>query len=779
MSTRITRAACMTAAAALLSFHSMLAALGQRNSFVQQACLTVTSLMSSLRSQLSGEILRVFVLGSLFGLLTAVRPALGQEMFSPPTERDQFVAVRASGTVEVDGILDESFWQGAEPITEFIQKDPNQGAPISYKTIVRVAYDENALYIGAICYQPAGSTRVQNLARDFSYDENDLFGVVIDGFRDQRSAVSFQTTPYGNQRDVEVIDDREINEDWNARWEVRTRIDDDHWVAEMAIPWRNLRYPSDADRLGVIFARNIRELNEKTTAPPVPRLFTIYRMAYQGELAGISMPPPSTNIQFNPYALVEQIDTGTSENNIEIGGEIKWAISPSTVLDVTVNTDFAQAEVDRQVVNLDRFSVFFPERRQFFLENANLFNASVTNWIRPFFSRRIGLDDSGLPIPIDGGLRLTGRSAEQEFGMLAMRQQASADSPASVFGVARYSRNFDGQSRLGGMLTWRHDDQLNASPGIQPANDNFTYTIDGLWRPRQSVGVHAMASVSHDDNEGSGIGSQLWTYYENNWLYVGLLEYFNKDYEPGVGLEILDANYVLHSPAVSLDLRSERLPSFVRSFNPGFEAYIFQSADDGDLLFGYAPIRPVRINFQNGAQIGLFVEPNWQRLTEPFFPAGVEVSPGNYNYTRYRLEMVSDRSAKLSGSLDVESGDYFDGELTSYSMSARYAPLPQIEFSVDLGINRIDDLGVARQSETTEVLGVSLRFALSPRLQFSTFYQQNSVADRSVWNARLAWEYRPLSYLYLVYNRDEEDRLRSPGSGREQVIAKFTYLFEV
>ena len=684
-----------------------------------------------------------------------------------------------SDPMTIDGRLDETVWQRATPITDFVQKDPNQGAPISYRTEVRLAYDETALYVAAICYQPRAELRVQNLNRDFDYDENDLFGLAIDGFLDQRSAVVFQTTPFGSQRDMEVIDSTEINADWNARWDVRTRIEDDHWVAEMAIPWRNLRYPGGADRLGVIFARNIRHLNEKTSAPPVPRRFTIYRMAYQGEIVGIRTPPPSTNVQINPYALIDHVETTGSETDMQIGGELKWAISPSTVLDVTVNTDFAQAEVDRQVVNLERFSVFFPERRQFFLENANLFSASVTNWIRPFFSRRIGLDESGLPIPIDGGLRLTSRSSVQELGLLAMRQPDLADSPSSTFGVARYSRNFAGQSRLGGMLTWRRDDDLGTGPDILPANDNLTYTIDGIWRPSQSVGVHAMVSASQDDVAGSGIGSQFWTYYENNWLYVGLLEYFNKDYEPGVGLEILDANYIMHSPAVSLDLRSERLPDVVRSFNPGIEAYIFQSSDDGELLFGYMPIRPLRFIFHSGAQFSFLIEPNWQRLEQPFSPAGIEIAPGDYDYTRYRLEMSSDRSAMLSGSLNVESGDYFDGELTTYSLSARYAPMPQIEFSADLEVNEIRDLGALRDNETTEVLGLSLRLALNPRLQFSTFYQQNSVDDLSVWNARLAWEYRPLSYFYLVYNRNDLAGTAATAGAREQLIAKFTYLFEV
>lgn len=704
--------------------------------------------------------------------------ASAQELFAPPAERQQVDVAKAAGSIAVDGRLDEPAWQRPPQIDGFVQKDPDQGVPSNYRTTVTLVYDDEALYIAAICYQPRNTLRIQNLERDFSFDENDVFGIAIDGFLDERSAVAFQVTPGGNQRDLEIIDSDNLNTDWDALWDVETVIEDDRWVVEMAIPWRTLRYPNGMQSLGFLFTRNIRHVNERTAYPAIPRVFSAYRMAYQGELADLQAPPPSANVRINPYVLTNYFDNESDETNVEAGGEVKWAITPSTVLDITVNTDFAQAEVDRQVVNLDRFSVFFPERRQFFLENATLFDASVTNWIRPFFSRRIGLDRLGKPIPLDGGLRLTSRSSKQEFGLLAMSQQEAGLDPAALFGVARYSRNLGEQSRLGGMLTWRRDDDYATGAAELPRKDNVTYTLDGLWRPNQSVGVQAMLSVSDDDIAGSGVGGQLWAFYENNWLYAGLLEYYNNDYEPGVGLEIYDTNYVMHSPAVNFDLRPEWLPDAIRSFNPGVSAYVFESSDDGDLLFAYAPIEPVGLTFQNGAEIGFEIEPNWQRLDEPFFPAGIEVAPGDYDYTRYRLSWSSDQSAQLAIDLNVETGDYFDGELTSYVAAARYAPRPELELVAELEVNQFRDLGTGQVDDDSHVLGVQLRIAPSPQLQISVLYQHNSLLDRDDWNARLSWEYRPLSYVYLVYNRNETPR-DSPAADTEQVILKLTYLFEV
>ncbi len=712
----------------------------------------------------------------------ADRTAHAQDLFEPPAQAPVIQAIRITGTVEVDARADEAFWADAEPIREFVQLDPRQGAPGTYGTEVRLVFDESALYVLAVCRQPRSEIRVQNLERDFSFDDNDLFGLAIDGFLDQRNAVGFQVTPYGNQRDLEVLDGTGFNPDWNARWRVATRIEDDQWVAEFAIPWSILRYPDDTDRLGIIFARNIRGLNELVSWPPVPRSLTVYRMAYGAELVHLDPPRPSRNLQVNPYLVstFQDSDLNGSTSDFEVGGEIKWALTPNTVLDITVNTDFAQAEVDRQSINLNRFSVFFPERRQFFLENANIFSPQVTNWIRPFFSRRIGLDDVGRPIPIDGGVRLTNRSPRHELGVLAMRQQALGFSPESWFGVARYSHNIAGQSRLGGMFTWRENEALTLGDQTIPGNRNLTYTVDGLWRPNQEFGVQAMVSASQDDLAGDGLGAQLWGFFENNWIYIGLLEYFNKDYNPAIGLEILDTNYVMHSPAVYFDLRGDWLPSGIRSFEPGITAYYFESSDDGDLLFAYMPIRPLRLVFENGGSLGAVIEPNRQQLDTPFFPVGIEIAPGRYDYTRYRLDFTSDQSATLGGSVGVEWGDYFDGELTTYSISARYAPVPQVELTADYEYNQLRQLGVAGVDEDTRLYSVGARLALNPQVRFSTFYQRNSVSEAASWNARFAWEYQPLSYFYLVYNRDESDVPGAlPGTTGSEVIAKLTYLFSL
>ena len=726
-----------------------------------------------MRPECSGSI------GLALGACALAVPASAQEVFPPASAPLEILATRTTTPIRVDGLLDEPSWGLANVITGFTQSDPEQGQPATHRTYVRILFDDDILYIAAVCEQSRESIRVQNLQRDFAARENDVFTVAIDGFVDQRKAVVFQVSPFGNQADMEVTDGEDLNTDWDARWNARTTLRDDRWTVEMAIPWRNFRYRTGSDRLGIILSRQVRSLNEIVSIPPIPRVMSVYRMSYEAILRGIEPPPPGRNLQIAPYVLGQAVSGTTGlrpGRDAEIGGEIKWAVTPGTVVDFTVNTDFAQADVDRQFVNLDRFSVFLPERRQFFLESAGTFDAGVTNWIRPFFTRRIGLDDSGLPIPITAGIRSTGRSPAQEFGVIAMRQEAVRGLPASDFGVARYSKNIKEQSRVGGMVTYRSD---GASATHPFGRTNRTFTVDGLWRPGPSAGVQAMVSRSADSLSGDGTGAQLWAYYETSSVYVGLLEYFNRDYNPGVGLELLDANYVMHSPAVLWDLRGDWLPENIRSFNPAISVYSFNSSDGGDLKFGYAVIQPLRFEFHSGAAVGVTVEPNWQRITGRFAPAGIGIETGDYDYTRYRVNANSDRSRIFSGETSYETGGYYDGRLSAYSVSGRYAPSPRFELTADFELNRLDRLGPMDQARTTRLIGIGSRFAFNPRLQLSGFLQHNSLMSKDILNARLSWEFRPLSYLYVVYNSSANDEGLIPDYSRQQLLIKFTYLLEL
>ncbi|MEM0938219.1 MAG: DUF5916 domain-containing protein [Bacteroidota bacterium] len=717
----------------------------------------------------------------------AISDCLAQVTFEPPEEPARVQAIKASQTINVDGKLDEASWLAASPITAFIQKDPNQGDTVSMPTEARVLFDREYLYVGAVCKTANGRSdiRTQNMQRDFNYFQNDMFGIAIDGFLDKRNAMAFQTNPYGTQREILVMDDEIFNREWSGLWKVRTRILDSAWIVEMAIPWKTLRYPPGCDKMGIILTRNIRSNNEYVSFPAVPRAFNVYRMPYEAILSGIEPPPPSANVQVIPYALINNdrisVDGEVIEENTDFkaGGEVKWVTSPNSVIDFTFNTDFAQADVDRQVVNLTRFSVLFPERRQFFLEGNEIYSMAAWDELQPFFSRRIGLDDRGNPIPIDVGIRFTNRNDKQNIGLLAIRQRQNGNIPAANFAVARYSTNFTSQGRIGGMATLRHD-EANAS---SRSTTNVTATIDGFFRPTQQINSFWMVSGSKTSGsiDDEGLSGATWMYYSNNWIYLGHIQAFvTSDYNPRVGF-ISANNYLLTSPAFELKLRPTWLPKFIRQYSPGITTYFYHYLDDLSFREDFISYSPFYLIFQDGSEFSYRIRTNRQSLRDTFSPVEIDILPGDYEYTSHRFSYVGDFSRKFAISALYRFGGYFDGKLNTVSSSLRFAPLPHIQLTADYEFNRLSDLGEERSTAETHLIGTELRLALNPRVQLISFLQYNTASERTTLNNRFVWEYRPLSYIYLVYN-DNRQELPDPETGLtsrlhdQQGIFKVTFL---
>ncbi|MEO0732094.1 MAG: DUF5916 domain-containing protein [Bacteroidota bacterium] len=717
----------------------------------------------------------------------AVVQGLAQVTFEPPVAPPTLTATKATRALNIDGKLTEADWQAAIPITAFLQKDPNQGEAVSLPTEARILFDAENLYVGAVCKitNRKANIRTQNMQRDFNYFQNDLFGIAIDGFLDKRNAMAFQTNPHGTQREILVMDDEIFNREWSGLWKVRTQITDTSWTAEMAIPWKTLRYPPGCREIGVILTRNIRSNNEYASFPAVPRAFNVYRMSYGAVLGGIEPPPPAANVQVIPYALVNNERSSTDGDVMEdntafkAGGEVKWVTGPSSVLDFTFNTDFAQADVDRQVVNLTRFSVLFPERRQFFLEGNEIYRMAAWDELQPFFSRRIGLDNNGNPIPIDVGIRFTNRSEKKNVGLLAIRQRGDGDTPAANFAVARYSANLSSQGRIGGMMTLRHDEADDAGQ----STTNVTATVDGFFRPTQQINSFWMVSGSKTSGaiEDEGLSGATWTYYSNNWIYLGLVEAFvSEEYNPRVGF-ISASNYLLTSPALSFRLRPKWLPEFVRQYSPGITTYLYNYLDDLSFREGFVSYRPFSVEFQDGSEFSYSLSTNWQSLRNTFSPVGIDILPGEYTFTSHRFSYVGDFSRKFALSGAYRFGGYFNGKLNTASASLRYAPLPQVQLTADYQYNQLSELGEALRTRETHLVGTELRLALNPRVQLVSFLQYNTASERTTLNSRFVWEYRPLSYIYLVYN-DNRRELFDADIGRtrslqdQQSILKATYL---
>jgi hypothetical protein len=707
----------------------------------------------------------------------------GDANFPPPKHPSEIWAARTSAKIVIDGKLDEEDWQRSSAFSDFFQVEPRQGGEYTFRTYVKVLFDESNIYFGIFCADSLGKkgVRVQDLRRDFSWGENDIIGIQLDPQNLKQYCVSFQTTPYGNQRDLQAFNGDLIDSDWNTLWTVRTHRTNAGYYAEFSIPFKSIRYENVGDvNWGITVVRLARRDYEQTVFPAIPQSFTPYRMTYAALLKGLVLPPSNANIRIEPYALYQYENkltdqTARSNQNMKIGGDLKWVINPKSVLDLTFNTDFAQADVDRVVNNLERFNVFFPERRQFFLENSGIWAGANNTNVVPFFSRRIGLlgDFNATPARIDAGTRFTFRDEKKTIAGLFVRQAQGEQSPVANFGVLRYQQNYGRENNIGAMLTQRTD-QIH--PSLGRARHNTTVTVDGLIRPKSEWTISYMVSASRDNsNDTLGVAGQFFTGYSSNKFYVGwLTNWVSQNYRPEMGF-VFQQNVVWHNPGGYFVFRPKNIP-WIRRFDPGaFFNYYHDANNLRQFQQASIYIFPIYLVFTNGSYLEYAIRPVWQNINFDFSPLGITIARDDYFYTRQQVTFNTDRSAKFSGSASYNWGTFYNGRRVSIVSGLRYAPLPHTAFTLDYENIRLSDLGVNTQNLNTYLLTGGARLALNPRVQASVFYQYNSFDNQGRWNIRGSWEYRPLSFIYVVFNDSQINGIETTFQ-QQQLISKITFI---
>jgi hypothetical protein len=713
------------------------------------------------------------------------------EVFKPDSIKKILGAAEIHSYIRIDGVLDEDEWKIATVSPPFTQIEPVQGILSGFETSVKILYNRHFLYIGVFAKDSLGkkAIRATDFKRDFDFQKHDLVVFSFDGFRDERNGMHFATNAFGVQADFLSFDDMYFDDDWDAVWKVRTNRTDTGWYSEIAIPWHSLRYSRKNDSVqqwGFNIYRNRRLTNEGSAFSPYPRSFGFTRMNYEGLLTNLKPPPPRANIRLQPFMLtsLNQSSTGDGsfkrkETTFKPGGDIKWAISPNTVLDLTFNTDFAQADADRQVNNITRFSVFFPERRQFFLENASLFAVGISPFddfsggnmrIQPFFSRRVGLDDQGKSIPIDAGSRLVYRSAKRNYGAMLIRQREQNGTPATNFFVTRYSENLGSQNRVGALVTVRN----------RPDYSNIVSAVDGFFRVKEEHSVNAMAihSVSTNNKQNGFAGFAQYFYSNNQWKFWWTQSVVTKHFNPELGF--VSRNDVIGTtPGLYWFYRGKMLPfkKIVRAFEPGLLTEFYHQSSTGKLIERQISINPIWFNLQNGGFFGYVFTPSYQLLNEAFYPAdSVRIEVGEYRYSRHYANMGTDPSRKLSAQLTLETGTYYDGKLHRGDFTLRFAPIPHISVTTRFNRNHFRNVGTIDQDAKVDLYSIEGRFALNPRVQLTGFYQRNSENKRTNMNIRFSWEYQPLSFIYIVYNLRGFDNAEFKRETEAQSIAKISYL---
>jgi len=732
---------------------------------------------------------RILYLGTYF-LLFFVVPLLCQdaEIFPPSKVKRAIETKKIEKSIRIDGMLNEEEWKNTPANSSFLQIEPNQGELANQQTFLRVLYNKQYLYFGIFASDSLGkkAIRATDFKRDFNFNSHDLVALAFDGFNDNRNAMALTMNAYGVQRDLLSFDDLYYDSDWDGLWRVRTNRTDSGWYAEVAVPWQTLRYPKLTDSIqqwGFNMIRVRRATNETSAFSPFPRSFSALRMAYAGLLTNLKPPPPKSNIRVQPYVL-GALDRYSPEikdkkqQSLKLGGELKWAINPNSVLDVTLNTDFAQADVDRQINNITRFSILFPERRQFFLENASLFGvgggpspdfSGGFMRIQPFFSRRIGLDDNGNPIPIDMGSRYVYRSLKRNAGVMAIQQRGFNGEDPTRFFIGRFSENLGEQHRIGALVALKEG----------PNGIHATSMLDGFFRMGQSHSLNTMlVNTSNSNGEKSGFAGYAQYFYATNQLkFWWTQSIVNKSFNPELGF-VSRTDVIGSTPGVNIYYRGKHLPfkKVIRAFEPGLNIEIYHQASTGQLIERQVNLWPLFFNLQNGGFIGYGTYFAYQNLTEPFEPLGVRIQTGTYNYQRNQIFLSSDPSKMLNIFSDFSWGNYFDGKLSSLDLTVQFAPIPHFSLQGRINRNIIKNLGENGTSETIDLFSIEGRFALNPRLQLVGFYQQNAENKLKNYNIRISWEYRPLSFIYLVLNKRGFERLDGINQNEQHAILKLSYL---
>jgi hypothetical protein len=706
-------------------------------------------------------------------------------------------AIRLDAPLTVDGRLDESVYSDHRPFGDFVQVAPVADAPSTERTDVWVTYDDTNVYVTCRCWDssPPEDWVANELRRDTpGLRNNEHFGVMFDTFYDRRSGMMFYANPLGARADYSVVDEGSPNTDWNPVWDVAGGQFDGGWVVEIAIPFKSLRYNAGPDQMwGIQLRRSIRHKNEWTYLNPVPPFLAgpqaLNRVSSAGTLVGLDLPPAGSNLELKPYAITglatDRLSTPTRSNDLtgDVGLDFKYGITANLTADLTVNTDFAQVEVDEQQVNLTRFSLFFPEKRDFFLEGRGVFDFGQggSGGFRPgggfgrgggdrptlFYSRRIGLD-RGDVVPIHAGGRVTGKIGPATVGALSIRTggvEAAAVEP-TTYSVVRLKRDILGRSSVGALFTDRSvaesADGANRAYGVD-ASFGFYENLDlgAYWARTESAGP------TGDDESWQAAASWQGDRYgaSASRLEVGA------DFNPEIGF-LRRSDFAKTAGS----LRFSPRPASIRVIRKlTWEAGVDHFDDGGGRMQSRRQSARMDVEMENSDQYSMEVVREFERIDSAFaVTPALEVDVGRYGFTSYQASYTAGPQRRLSGSVSYQWGDFYDGSIRAINVNqGRAVVTDHLSLEPGFSLNLID----LPQGESTQaVFRLRADYAFTPRMFVSSLLQYNDADDVFSSNLRFRWEYAPGSELFVVWTDERQTGPQGMGLRSRGLTLKGTRL---
>ena len=705
-------------------------------------------------------------------------------------------AIRLDAPLQLDGQLDERVYHDVPPVTDFIQQEPNEGAPAGDQTEVWVTFDADTLYVSARCWSRDPDRIVANeMKRDsFGMYGNETLGVVLDTFYDRRNAFAFTTNAIGGLFDALVTDERSQNIDWNTVWDVRAGRFEDGWTVEIAIPFKSLRYRAGpAQMWGVNIQRRVASTNETSFLTPIPASLSwagAYKMSSAATLVGLEVPASGTRLEVKPYGISDvttDLARAPDERTLaggDVGFDVKYGVTQGLTADFTYNTDFAQVEVDEQQVNLTRFSLFFPEKREFFLEGQGIFDfgggfsSDATAFYfgggqfagtAPimFFSRRIGLQD-GRTVPIRGGGRLTGKAGPYSIGVLNVQTEEAGAAAATNFSVARVKRDVLRRSAVGALFTGR-------SVSLDGSGSNQMFGVDGLFSFYDNLNITSYLAQTRAPGVSRGDAMSYQArldYGGDRWGLLAERLAVGADFQPEMGFvrrHDFRRNFVegRFSPR-PLSIESIRKFLFQGSVDYTTDGAGFLETRVRQGLFG--------IEFENGDMFFAGATDSYELLKGAFeMTPDITIPPGDYRFSNTRLVYALGQQRVVSGGLSFDRGGFFGGERTGVGYTFGRAYLSsQLNIEPSVSFNWLD---LPQGDFRTELVAIRTTYTLTPRMFVAALVQYNSTLDALGTNLRFRWEYQPGSELFVVYT-DERDTLdpRGPFLENRAIVVKATRL---
>lgn len=693
---------------------------------------------------------------------------------------------RASSPLLIDGILDEQAWLDADVASDFYMVLPMDTSKARVRTDVRMTYDAHNLYLMAVCFLPSpGRYFVESLRRDFIFGKNDNFLLFMDPFDDQTNGFSFGANAAGAQWDGMMYEGGKVDLSWDNKWTSSVSYDNEKWVFEAAIPFKSIRYKKGITRWGINFSRLDLRTTEKSSWAPVPRQFPTASLAYSGILVWDEPPPdPGINVSIIPYVLGGASKDYEKEKPTaykkEFGVDAKIAITSALNLDLTVNPDFSQVEVDRQVTNLDRFELFFPERRQFFLENGDLFANFGYATIRPFFSRRIGLGT-----PIEFGARLSGK-LNKNWRIGAMDIQTSDVEeqylPKQNFAVVALQRKVFARSNIGFLFI--NKQSLNYTPPNDPAiplystynrNIGLEYNLassNNLW-----TGKAIVLKSFTPDKSGDDVTHAANLQYANRRLTVAWQhEYVGVNYNAEVGY-VPRTDFIRVNPLVQYLFFSKS--KAILSHGPRIQSSYFFNTNyehtDNTSVLSYG------VTLRSQAVFTPWIAHDYVKLLRPFDPTNSgkdTLATGSEHYwNAFGFDFTSKPQSLFTYLVSTRYGGYYaDGKRLNLSGELGYRLQPYLSLNVGVSYNDIW-LPQPWGRNTFWLVGPRLDVTMTNKLFFTAFAQYNEQQNNVNLNTRLQWRYKPASDLFIVYT--DNYLPETFGVKNRSVVLKFTYWWNI